>query len=754
MAQKRIFAHQRWQGILVMAQVGQRDTSLDARRGVASRFISLGARMRERLPDWLSHWELWLALLLGGWLRLFALDRTSWLDDQTQLLDMARTAILRGMIPATGIPSSVGFLNSPISIYLLLPIAAFTSNPLPQTIALALWNVVGVAICYVAALRGFGRRVALWSALFFAVCPASVWYSRFLWQQNFIAPLLGLWALTLFAAVKTSGRRWFVAHILLLLACILLHPTVAYLIPVTLIALWLSPHRPRLREYALAAIGVLLLLLPTLIWQLQSGWSDVLVLATSAQRSSHYDGEVAVALFNVLGAPTPQTLGAGTPFNQLMPLFNILTALTVALFVAGWLWLTWRLSRGLRGVWRPEPARTATWRDRVAWAGAIINDMRSDEAWRLSFVLWLWVTIPPVAMIRHSITIFPHYLIVLYPGIFIVIGLGASWIVSWARNTIRSVQTSRQSPLLLARVGLRAIPVALLIALLIALLGGLTLQSTLHTTSVSTPQYSVTEGYGYPLNTMLGAVDALNALQRSQGIANVDIIDIIGATPPPGFYNDLATLLRDERSTRSMMDSACLRLPGTGESLIVAEKANVPAAQLLASLPNATKIGALPLREGVPAAVYRVKPLSVALPGETSAGSVTFGGADQPALRLEGFQRVAPNLVRLRWTVLTSTISARPLLTYHVQAAIGAPNGSPAQKGVSCGAARWSAGDTLVTWVPVQTSDATPPLQVTAQRLDYPVFHTAGLTWFAGRPRAISSVKLAAPGGPFILLGS
>ncbi|HEY7092143.1 MAG TPA: glycosyltransferase family 39 protein [Ktedonobacterales bacterium] len=732
-----------------MAQVGQRNTSLDARRGVANKIIPLVARVRERLPDWLSHWELWLALLLGGWLRLFALDRTSWLDDQTQLLDMTRTAILRGMIPVTGIPSSVGFLNSPVSIYLLLPIAAFTSNPLPQTIALALWNVVGVAICYLAALRGFGRRVALWSALFFAVCPASVWYSRFLWQQNFIAPLLGLWALTLFAAVKTSGRRWFVAHILLLLVCILLHPTVAYLIPVTLIALWLSPHRPRLREYALAAVGVLLLLAPTLLWELQSGWSDVLVLATSAQRSSRYDGEVAVALFNVLGAPAPETLGAGTLFNQLMPLFNVLTALTVALFVVGWMRLTWRLWRGVRGAWRPAPSRTATWRDRVAWVGAIINDVRSDEAWRLSFVLWLWITVPPIAMIRHSITIFPHYLIVLYPGIFIVIGLGAAWTFSWARGTIRSVQTSQQSlrPVVLARVGLRAIPAALLIALL----GGLTLQSTLHTTSVSTPQYSVTEGYGYPLNTMLGAVDALNALQRSQGIANVDIIDIIGATPPPGFYNDLATLLRDERSTRSMMDSACLRLPGTGESLIVAEKASVPAAQLLATLPNATKIGALSLREGVPAAVYRVKPLSGALPGETSAGGAPFGGTDQPALRLEGFQQVAPNLVRLRWTVLTSATSVRPLLNYHMQAAIGAPNGSPAQKGVNCGATRWSAGDTLVTWVPVQAGDATPPLQVTAQRLDYPVFHALGLTWFAGRPRAISSAKLDAPGGPYVL---
>ena len=571
-----------------------------------------------------------------------------------------------------------------------------------------------------------GGSVALWSALFFAVCPASVWYSRFLWQQNFIAPLLGLWALTLFAAVKTSGRRWFVAHALLLLVCILLHPTVAYLIPVTLIALWLSPHRPRVREYALAAAGVLLLLAPTLLWELQSGWSDVLVLASSAQRSSRYDGEVAVALFNVLGAPTPQTLGAGTAFNRLMPYFNVLTALTVALLVAGWVRLTWRLWRGLRGAWRPAPLRTATWRDRVAWLGAITSDVRSDETWRLSFVLWLWVTIPPVAMIRHSITIFAHYLIVLYPGIFIVIGLGAAWIVSWARNAIRSVQISQQSPrpVMLTRVGLRAIPVALLIALLGWPHAPV---NAAHHQCLDSPQYSVTEGYGYPLNTMLGAVGALNALQRSEGIANVDIIDIIGATPPPGFYNDLATLLRDERSTRSMMDSACLRLPGTGESLIVAEKATVPAAQLLASLPNATKIGALPLREGVPAAVYRVKSLSGALPGETNAGGVTFGGADQPVLRLEGFQRVAPNLVRLRWTVLSSTVSARPLLTYHVQAAIGAPNGSSAQKGVSCGAVRWSAGDTLVTWVPVQAGDATPPLQVTAQRLDYPVFHAAGI---------------------------
>jgi hypothetical protein len=726
-----------------MTQVRQRDT-LPNTGGLPAPL----ARLRERLPDWLRHWELWLALLLGGWLRLFALNRTLWLDDQTQLLDMARTAILRGMIPATGIPSSVGFLNSPISIYLLLPIAAFTSNPLPQTIALALWNVAGVAICYVAALRGFGRRIALWSALFFAACPASVWYSRFLWQQNFIAPLLGLWALTLFAAVKTSGRRWFVAHVILLTISILLHPTVAYLIPVTLVALWLSPRRPGLRDYALAALGVLLLLAPTLLWEAQSDWSDLTILFHSSQAGAQYDFAVATALFAILGAPFPQTLGAGTLFNRLMPVFNILTALTILLLVVGWLRLTWRLWRGLRAAWRQAPSSAATWRDRLASAGAIASGVRSDEAWRLTVVLWLWVTIPPVAMVRHSITIYPHYLLLLYPGVFIAIGVGSELIFSWARGAMRSVQKGQCHPRrnTFAQLGLRAIP----IALLMALLGGLALQSTLHTTSVSSPQYSVTEGYGYPLNTMLGAVDALNALQRREGIANVDIIDIIGVKPPPGFYNDLATLLRDERATRSMMDSACLRLPGTGESLIVAEKSTVPAALLLASLPDATKIGALPLREGQPATVYRVKPLNGALPGETTAGGVTFGVDGQPTLRLEGYQRVAPDLARLRWTVLTSSASAHPLLTYRVQAVNGAAS---AQNSVSCAAARWSAGDTLLTWAPVDSNNAPSAIEVTAQRVDYPIVHAIGLTWFAGRPRAISSIKLKAPGDSYALPG-
>jgi hypothetical protein len=146
-----------------------------------------------------------------------------------------------------------------------------------------------------------------------------------------------------------------------------------------------------------------------------------------------------------------------------------------------------------------------------------------------------------------------------------------------------------------------------------------------------------------------------------------------------------------------------------------------------------------------------VKPLSGALPGETSVGSMTFGGAGQPALRLEGYQRVASDLVRLRWTVLTSTVSQRPLLTYRVQATSSASTTSSAPTSVTCGATRWATGDTLVTWAPVDAGAASIPLQVTAQRMDYPIFHALGLTWFAGRLRAISSARLEPPAGAYAL---
>ncbi|HEX6122656.1 MAG TPA: hypothetical protein VFY89_05825, partial [Ktedonobacterales bacterium] len=80
---------------------------------------------------WARYPEFWLILLAAALLRLWSLDHAQWLDDQAQLLALARDAWLRGALPITGIRSSIGTLNPPLSVYILMPFFLFTKSPLP-----------------------------------------------------------------------------------------------------------------------------------------------------------------------------------------------------------------------------------------------------------------------------------------------------------------------------------------------------------------------------------------------------------------------------------------------------------------------------------------------------------------------------------------------------------------------------------------------------------------------------------------------
>jgi hypothetical protein len=272
------------------------------------------------------------------------------------------------------------------------------------------------------------------------------------------------------------------------------------------------------------------------------------------------------------------------------------------------------------------------------------------------------------------------------------------------------------------------------------------LQSTLYAVGPDTSAYSAGTDYGYPLSSMLAAKDRLNATSEREGLLSVDIV----ASPNPDYHANLATILQDGHVERSVIDgTSCLRLPGTGESLVVAEPTSLPGSELLASLSTARQVDQLPLQGDRPWLVYRASPVTAALPGEVNASGVRFGDIDQPALRLEGFQRIAPDLILLRWTVLTSSASVYQPLSYHVRA-IGAEAGASGD--VSCGATQWTAGDTLITWMRLRgPGGGSFQLQVSAERADYTVIHAIGLTWFADAVRTTSSITLSSPGGAYIL---
>ncbi|HLY30429.1 MAG TPA: glycosyltransferase family 39 protein, partial [Ktedonobacterales bacterium] len=438
-----------------------------------------------------------------------------------------------------------------------------------------MWNIFGVGLCYIFALRYFGRRIASIGTLLFATCGAAVNYSRFIWQPNYLPPLLVLWAITLYAGCVQGRRRWFVGHATILLLAILLHSVVALLIPVTGVAVALAPQRPRLVEYGAVALIALVLAAPTLIWEAISNGYDARALYHSALHGGQIDLQVIRSLYAVLGAPGAGDFGPTALYAQLSLAYTPLNIAAALIFALGYLALTLRIARPALAIWRTNPDVThthvqsgasvsssptfaavyakATPRERPGlawrWLRAVYHGLRADAPWRAELLLWLWVTTPVVLLLRHSAPPQVHYLLVLFPGVFLTSAFAAVDVPHWL-GRLRPPQ--RTTPGTTPRWAALAVSAAITL-LLIAQAG----QSAVYVTSLADTSFTALAGYGYPLSELETADQAMTALQHANGAANVEII-----TPTAARYRDpLDYLLVSEHSTRVSLTANCLLLP-------------------------------------------------------------------------------------------------------------------------------------------------------------------------------------------------
>ena len=660
---------------------------------------------------WARHPEFWVILLVAALLRLWSLDHAQWLDDQAQLLALARDAWLRGALPITGIRSSIGTLNPPLSVYILMPFFLFTRSPLPALVALALWNIFGVALCYLFGLRYFNRRVAFIAALVFACCGAAVNYSRFIWQQNYLPPLLLLWAFTLYLGVVRGRRPWLALHLLLLAMIIALHPTGLTLLAVTVVALLIAPHWPTRRDTLVGVGLVVLLLLPTILWELLSGFSDVGLLRAFTGQPSVVNGDVFLAFNHLLGAPAYPDPGRNVPYPAILPAaryarlagWNAVLQIVVSLlYITCYLVLSVLALAPLRRVRPSAPAVVATgWRRVWNWLLALRHALQADARWRAYALLWLWLTIPPLTMLRHGKTVQPHYLFILYPALFLSVGVAVDAII-------------REGPRLLSLLRIRwpaALPdarrviagAALALVLLVALAQGT--QTALFLAAVSNDQVS-NVNFGYPLNQLLAADGALASIQRQQR-AHAVVVSM------PSRYTASAltsTLIREE-SDRSGIGGDCLVLPAPASTpaLLVSTAADSPQARLLATLPNASHVQDYAMPGNEPLVIYRVTGQTPLLPDERALPQATWQSGDGGELRLVAEARPVAGVIRLRWTVGQWTIphtldngAAPTTPQYEVQvkrpAAPNADEGAPLAR-ATCQPTGLQPGDTLFTWV-------------------------------------------------------
>ena len=740
------------------------ETSQTATADVSGERIAHQAATQWSLLNALKAPELWLIVALAAALRLWHIGVAGFLGDQAELMRMARLSVHDGLIPVTGIPSSIGTLNPPASIFALLPFAALGSDPLPAVIGTALWNVVGVALAYLFARRYFHRRAATVTALLFAVGGAAVGYSRFIWQQNFLPPVVLLWALCAFAGATNNQKRrlWLAPAVGCALIATQLHPTAVIFLFLTGIALLLAPRLPRGLDWALTAAVVVVLLLPTLIFEKLSGGFDLRQLRSYAGQGAHVDLSVGRALWGILDGPDTHNLSRHGLARELISLSGLVTLALGALIAAGYILLTARVARPARRVWRGEQS-TATGAQRLVARGrALWRELRRDPAWKTNLLLWLWITIPILALIRHSSLVADHYLMTLYPAIFLPAALVVArvWdgegdelhsvIHSFRRVTRRtaaavgSVEGTATEPRVetivspfpprQGRWGGRFLSSLFLLALVAALVLGQAARDVSYYARLASGSFNQFATYGYPLDALRALNQRLDALARQTHARSVEIVD-----PDPSYDPTIVEyMLADGRTDRLSFGGGCLILPtpAAGPVLIAASPRGQPALAALAHLPGATHLADIPMAGTAAWAVYDYTPASTssassALPGDRPVVQATFRDNLGNAVRLDAAARDG-NMLRLRWEALSI---ANPSHGAQFGVTVWASVGKTGAAG-GCQTQQWRAGQIFYTWQPLSASGASPSdsvkVYVGGQILGPTVLSFAGLHLLTG----------------------
>jgi hypothetical protein len=342
-------------------------------------------------------------LAAAAYLRFSRLGFALMEGDQSVILGMALRFVRGGPLPLIGIKSSAGIMMPPLAEYLLAVPLVIRQEAMAAVVFNALLGFLAVVACLWFTTRLAGLRAGLIAALLFAVSPWAVHYSRFFWNQNFVPPFstLLLGSLLLYSAAPRRHPLLLALSLLWLAAAIQLHlAALALIVAVGLIFLLLV-RVLSLRHLALGSALAVALFLPYLWYIRLTGLTELRAMLSALGGQRAYLN--AAAFLHIRDLITGNGLlesamawkGAVWPWYFLERLEGWLF-LACAVYAALYL-----LLGGWRGLFRREPAPLS-----AAFA-----------------ILLLWVVVPGLFYLRHTVYLQNYYFIYIYPAPYVLIGL-------------------------------------------------------------------------------------------------------------------------------------------------------------------------------------------------------------------------------------------------------------------------------------------------------------------------------------------
>jgi 4-amino-4-deoxy-L-arabinose transferase-like glycosyltransferase len=385
---------------------------------------------RSQLNVWLSSWEIYVVVLVAAFLRFYRLDRTELDSDQADIFRMAYDATHHALFVAASNMASIHIYNPPAIIYILMLTAAFSSNPFWAAMLVAALTTLSVLFTYIFTRHYYGRLAGTLAALLYATASASVFYSRFIWQQNFLLFFVLLFIATLFLGAVSRRKGWLFPAIFLLGLLVQLHASTVTLAAALLVAWVLAPGTVRWRDLVFGIISVAVIYFPYLLWESATHFQDVTILLDEMKQQSKIDNQ-AVLLYQQFLSPYPAHVYLHSFFYRLEPFVSWLVfVMTALIIVAGLVAL-------VLFAW-------SRWHDEAVQVDSVARVWYSIRSWWIDLrahpyrcgllVLVAWQGIPLLYLSHHAIALYPHYFIMLMPGPFILIGLLLAQASVWLRQ--------------------------------------------------------------------------------------------------------------------------------------------------------------------------------------------------------------------------------------------------------------------------------------------------------------------------------
>jgi hypothetical protein len=333
-------------------------------------------------PAW-GRWDtiaFFLIVLAAALLRLINLDYMEFKGDEAGNLFLAAGLVSGKAFPLVGIMSSIGTYTPPFFIYLMAIPVLFSRNPLLAAEFVALFNCAAVGLTYIFCRRYFGQIAATIAAVFFAVNPWAVFYSRKIWQQD-VLPLFVVGLFFSLFAVVCEGRK---KHLLTCSACLAavtqLHLSSVYFLVVVVITLvW---FRPKIGwRFILGGIGIVVAsYVPYIAYDLLNHGYDTKLYLHAFSAHSHFHREALM---------TPLALGSTLAFMHFSN-WPALDLVQLLFFIGGLVYLFFH-------------------RKEAKYA-----------------ILVLWCCVPTAFLLFSKLVLYPHYFICYFPIQFVVVGVMAS----------------------------------------------------------------------------------------------------------------------------------------------------------------------------------------------------------------------------------------------------------------------------------------------------------------------------------------